>query len=59
MLTIIDTNVAIEKLTYLKTVTYDFFKSGTQFAEVLSAMQFQNALLEERKYNKDRGGFNV
>jgi len=51
--------MAIEKLTYLNTVTYDFFKSGTQFAKILSAMQIQNALLEEEKSNKERGDFNV
>ena len=59
MLTIIDSKMAIEKLTYLNTVTYDFFKSGTQFAKILSAMQIQNALLEEEKSNKERGDFNV
>jgi hypothetical protein len=59
MLTIIDNKMDIEKITYLNTVTYDFFQPGTQFAKILSAMQIQNALLEEKKNNKEIGGFNV
>jgi hypothetical protein len=59
MLTIIDNKIDIKKITYLNTVTYDYFKPGTQFAKILSAMQIQNALLEEKESNKEIGGFNV
>ena len=59
MLTIIDNKIDVKKITYLNTVTYDFFQPGTQFAKILSAMQIKNALLEEEKNNKERGGFNV
>jgi len=59
MLTIIDNKIDIKKITYLNTVTYDYFRPGTQFAMILSAMQIQNALLEEKKSNKEIGGFNV
>ena len=59
MLTIIDNKIDVKKITYLNTVTYDYFRPGTQFAMILSAMQIQNALLEEKKNNKEIGGFNV
>jgi hypothetical protein len=56
MLTKVDDNLTLEKLTYLNTVTYEFFKPGTQFAKVLSAMQIQNALTEQND-RKETGGF--
>ena len=59
MLTIVDNKIDVKKVIYLNTVTYDYIKPGTQFAMILSAMQIQNALLEEKENNKEIGGFNV